>query len=389
MNRTAKELLKKLHLEVHPNTPLNQLRVGQQQLVEIAKALLLESKVLIMDEPTSAISDHEVELLFKIINNLKAKGVAIVYISHKLNELFEIADRYSVLRDGELVGSGNMKGTSHDQLIQMMVGRDTPDSFRKSHNISSTEVLKVENLCLKNPEKTDSYLVDNVSFSLRGGEVLGVCGLMGAGRTELLEAIFGLYPKYVSGKIEIEGKKKTFKNVSEAVAAGIALVPEDRKLQGLILNMNVVKNTSLASLESISKLNFISRKEEKELGVDFIKKMNIKVPSVNMEVRKLSGGNQQKVVISKWLATNPRVLLLDEPTRGIDIGAKTEIYKLINKLAKKGMSIIVVSSELPEILAVSDTILVMSESKQTAVMSRADATEELIMEAAISKNEIQ
>ncbi|MFA9389709.1 MAG: sugar ABC transporter ATP-binding protein [Prolixibacteraceae bacterium] len=383
MHKKAKELLARLHLDINPTTLLNQLRVGQQQLVEIAKALLLESKVLIMDEPTSAISDHEVELLFKIINELKAKGVAIAYISHKLNELFEIADRYTVLRDGELIGSGMMEGTSREKLIQMMVGRNMADSFSKKNHIRSKEILKVENLCFQNPENPRDYLVNDVNFTLKQGEVLGICGLMGAGRTEILEAIFGLYSNYVTGKISIDGEEVRLKKVADAIQAGIALVPEDRKLQGLILNMNVTKNTSLASLEKISKFNFINKKQEKSISLNYIKKLNTKVSTPNLEVHKLSGGNQQKVVIAKWLATHPKVLLLDEPTRGIDIGAKTEIYKLINELAEQGMGIVVVTSELPEALAVSDKILVMSESKQTALLSRTEATEEMIMQAAI------
>jgi ribose transport system ATP-binding protein len=387
MRKKAKELLGRLHLEIDPDTPLNQLRVGQQQLVEIAKALLLESKVLIMDEPTSAISDHEVALLFQIISDLKAKGVAIVYISHKLNELFEIADRFTVLRDGQRIGSGIMKGMTHDQLIQMMVGRNLADSFKKSDHIRSEEVLRVENLCFRNPENSKDYLVQNVSFSLKKGEVLGICGLMGAGRTEVLEAIFGLYPDYVSGKIVIEGVERQIRSVTDAINAGIGLVPEDRKLQGLILNMDVARNTSLASLERISKFNFIDKKKEEELSLKFIQKLNTQVKSPKMEVQKLSGGNQQKVVIAKWLATQPKILLLDEPTRGIDIGAKTEIYKLINELAEQGIGIVVVSSELPEILAVSDSIMVLSESKMTAYMNRKEATEEIIMKAAIPGKE--
>lgn len=384
MHKKAKELLARLHLDINPNVIVNQLRVGQQQLVEIAKALLIDSKVLIMDEPTSAISDHEVELLFQIIRELKSKGVAIVYISHKLKELFHIADKYTVLRDGKLIGSGMMKGTEQDDLIKMMVGRDRVDQLDMKTHSSSVEVLKVENLCFKNPENTNGFLVNNINFTLYKGEVLGICGLMGAGRTEILEAIFGLYPKFVSGKIIVDGIEKKFSNVSEAINSGIALVPEDRKLQGLILNMNVAKNTSLASLEKVSKFNFINKKKEKEISKSFIEKLNTKVSSPSLEVQKLSGGNQQKVVISKWLATHPKILLLDEPTRGIDIGAKVEIYKLINQLAEQGMGIIVVSSELPEVLTVSDKILVMSESKQAAILTRAEANEELIMQAAIS-----
>ena len=387
MHKKAKELLAGLQLNIDPSTHLNELRVGQQQLVEIAKALLLDSKVLIMDEPTSAISDHEVELLFEIIADLKAKGVAIVYISHKLKELFQIADRFAVLRDGENAGSGFMEGTTHDQLIQHMVGRDLRNSFQKQDNQQGTEVLRVENLFFQNPENKKDYLVNDVSFSLNKGEVLGICGLMGAGRTEVLEAIFGLFPKYVSGQIFIEGKELKIRNVNDAIAAGIALVPEDRKTQGLILNMNVAKNTSLANLNKVSKYGFISHKKEEKLSSEFVKKMNTQVPTSDIEVQKLSGGNQQKVVIAKWLATHPKILLLDEPTRGIDVGAKSEIYNLISELAKQGMGIVVVSSELPEILAISDSIIVLSESKLTAKLTRAEASEEVIMKAALCEKE--
>lgn len=387
MHRKSKELLSRLHLEIDPSTALTELRVGQQQLVEIAKALLFDSKVLIMDEPTSALSDHEVELLFQIISELQANGVAIIYISHKLNELFRIADQYVVLRDGELIGSGKMAGINHQQLIQMMVGREIRSGNRQLKTEFGTELLRVEHLFMQNPIKKNDFRVTDVSFTLHKGEVLGICGLMGAGRTELLEAIFGVFPKLVSGKIVIDNEEKKIRSISDAINAGLALVPEDRKLQGLVLNMNVARNTSLASLETVSKYSFLNKKKEVELSRLFIEKLNTQVPSENLEVEKLSGGNQQKVVIAKWLATHPKILLLDEPTRGIDIGAKTEIYKLIAELAGQGMGIIVVSSELPEILAVSDTILVMSESKLTAKIPWAEATEELIMQAALAEKE--
>ncbi|MFW5823154.1 MAG: sugar ABC transporter ATP-binding protein [Tangfeifania sp.] len=387
MHKKAKELLTRLQLDVDPRTPVIQLRVGQQQLVEIAKALLLESKVLIMDEPTSAISDHEVKLLFHIIRDLKSRGVAIVYISHKLDELFEIADRFTVLRDGEKTGSGKMNETSREKLIQMMVGRKLTDRIEKKNELAQEEVLRVENLYFRNPENKTDYLVNDISFSLKKGEVLGICGLMGAGRTEVLEAIFGLFPKYVSGEIFIERKKIQINSVNDAISAGIGLVPEDRKLQGLILNMDVAKNTSLANLNSISSFGFINKKSEEQLSKEFIKKLNTRAASTKMEVQKLSGGNQQKVVIAKWLATQPKILLLDEPTRGIDVGAKSEIYNLISELAAQGMGIVVVSSELTEILAISDNILVLSESKLTAKLSREEASEEVIMKAALVEKE--
>ncbi|MCF8224256.1 MAG: sugar ABC transporter ATP-binding protein [Bacteroidales bacterium] len=385
MNKKTKGLLTRLELNVPPTTPVYQLRVGQQQLVEIAKSLLFESKVLIMDEPTSAISDHEVELLFRIINNLKNKGVAIVYVSHKLDELFEIADNYNVLRDGAFISSGSMKETSKDKLIRMMVGRDLDENARSNVEIGDEELLRVENLCLQNPENREDYLVNNVSFSLRKGEILGISGLMGAGRTEVLEAIFGLFPTYVSGEVFVEGEKINIRSIKDAISAGIALVPEDRKLQGLILNMNVAKNTSLASLKRISRFSFINRKKETELSRYYIERLKTQVSSGSLEVEKLSGGNQQKVVISKWLATHPKILLLDEPTRGIDVGAKGDIYTLMKELAAAGMGIIFVSSELPEILSIADNILVLSESKLTAELTRDEASEEVIMKAAIAE----
>lgn len=385
MNKKAKELLSQLELNVTPTTRVCQLRVGQQQLVEIAKALLFESKVLILDEPTSAISDHEVELLFKIITRLKNKGVAIVYISHKLDELFQIADNFIVLRDGAYIGSGSIQGTSQDELIRMMVGRDLVKGIRREGAVREKELLKVENLCLQNPENRQDYLVNNVSFTLRKGEILGIGGLMGSGRTEVLEAIFGLFPSYVSGKIFIEGKEIRIRSINEAIRAGIALVPEDRKLQGLILNMNVAKNTSLASLRKLSSFSIINRKKEANLSRFYIDKLKTQVSSSSLEVDKLSGGNQQKVVISKWMATQPKILLLDEPTRGIDVGAKSEIYKLIKDLATQGMGIIFVSSELPEILSIADNILVLSESILTAKLTREEASEEVIMKAALAE----
>lgn len=383
MHQRASELLQRLHLDIPPETEVGMLRVGQQQLVEIAKALLFDSKVLIMDEPTSAISDQEVSLLFRIINEMKMRGVAVVYISHKLNELFEIADRYAVLKDGESMGSGFMRDTNRDKLIQLMVGRESVQHIQKTFCIRDEAILKVENLSLRHSGMRDKMLVKDLSFSLRKGEILGICGLMGAGRTEILEAIFGMHPKSVSGKIWVEGKVCRIRSIKDAIDAGIALVPEDRKLQGLIMNMNVVKNTSLASLDFLSKFNFISRIRELELSNSFVKKLQTKTGPEQLEVDKLSGGNQQKVVIAKWLATNPKILMLDEPTRGIDVGAKSEIYKLMFELASRGLGILFVSSEMVEILAVSDNIMVMSESRQTAFFSREEATEEKIMKASL------
>jgi ribose transport system ATP-binding protein len=383
MNKKASELLAMLHVEIDPTTQISMLKVGQQQLIEIARALLVESKVLIMDEPTSAISDKEVQLLFAIIRNLTAKGVAVVYISHKMKEIFEIADRYAVLRDGEMIGTGFIRNISREELVRMMVGRKLADNMGESKQEQGRELLRVENACLRDRDNPKKYKVDGVSFTLHAGEVLGICGLMGSGRTEILESLFGLYPGLATGKMWIDGRESRINSIADAIKAGMALVPEDRKLQGLILNMNVTRNTSMASLEKISRYGFIREKKEEALSTEFIRKMNIQVPDAGMEVEKLSGGNQQKVVISKWLATKPMILLLDEPTRGIDVGAKAEIYALIGRLKGEGLGIVVVSSELPEVLAISDRILVMAESRQTALLPRSGTTEEMIMKAAL------
>jgi ribose transport system ATP-binding protein len=303
-----------------------------------------------------------------------------------LNELFQIADRFVALRDGIMVGTKNRKDTSHEQIIQMMVGRQI-NSFQKEQAIYYNEVLKVENLVFKHPLKKDEFLVEKISFNVKKGEVLGICGLMGAGRTELLEALFGLHPSLVSGEVWVDGEKVKIKSARDAINLGIGLVPEDRKLQGLVLNMNVGKNISLVNIDKISTNGFLSKSKEAELAHRFVEKLKIKVSSSQQPVQTLSGGNQQKVVIAKWLATHPKVLLLDEPTRGIDLDAKNEIYNLIGELCKRGIGIIMVSSELPEILRISDRIMVLCESRVTALMSRNEATEEKIMKAAITKNQ--
>jgi ribose transport system ATP-binding protein len=383
MNEKTLAITSRLHLNVPPETPVYQLRTGQQQLVEIARALLLESKVLIMDEPTSSLSDNETELLFDIIRDLKGRGVAIVYISHKIDELLRIADNFTALRDGRVTGSMEIgENVVSDDIIRMMVGRDIITRDRKQTYRKGEELLKVSDLVFRNPEVQQALLVNNVSFSLNKGEILGVSGLMGAGRTEMLEALFGLHNEYVTGEISIEGKPVYISSVSDAIRAGMALVPEDRQLQGLIMDMDVTENTTLASLEKVLSFGFIDRKKERVLCKKFRDKLNIRLASFDQAVETLSGGNQQKVVISKWLASDPKILLLDEPTRGVDIGAKQEIYNIIEELAASGMGIILVSSELPEILSMSDRILVFSASRLTATLTREEASEEIIMKAA-------
>jgi ribose transport system ATP-binding protein len=386
MYRETKKLLDRLDLHVNPKTQVSSLRIGQQQIVEIAHALSLESRVIIMDEPTSAISEHEIEVLFGLIRSLKAQGVAIVYITHKLDELFKIADSVTVLRDGKLIGSSSIEDVTHDDIVRMMVGRDIKDFFIKADVKKSREVLSVNDICLAHQRHQGDYVVDHVSFTVKAGEVLGLFGLMGAGRTELLETIFGLHPKRSSGSIFLNGKEVQVNSPTEAINFGIGFITEDRKLEGLVLQMSVANSISLASLKQTERFGFLSAALENRLAQDYVERLRIKTPSVQQVVENLSGGNQQKVIIAKWLATNPRILLLDEPTRGIDVNAKNEIYRLISELTQAGLAIVMVSSELPEIMAIADRIIVLSEGKQTAEFSHLQATEELIMKAAIPKS---
>jgi ribose transport system ATP-binding protein len=387
MNEIAVKLLSRLNLAIDPNTKIIEIKVGQQQLVEIAKALHADASVIIMDEPTSAISDKEVDNLFSIIAQLKSEGKTIVYISHRFKELFTIADHYVVLRDGATVDAGDMQRASQESLIQKMTGRDILLQKRTASFNDAPVMLSVKGINLRHPEMKSVNLLNNISFSVHKGEILGIYGLMGAGRTELMESIFGLHPKNASGEIIVENIARKIKSPVDAIGAGIALVPEDRKLQGLILNQSVSKNIGLTILKQLQHWGImLSHAKEQVLSAKYINRLAIKTSSGNNVAQNLSGGNQQKIVIAKWLATNPKILLLDEPTRGIDINAKSEIYKLMKSLAEEGMSIIMVSSELPEILAVSDRVLVMCEGKLTANLPIDNTTEQEILKYAIHKN---
>lgn len=383
MNRQSRELLQRLQLQVEPTAQLSSLKVGQQQLIEIAKALLVESEVVFMDEPTSAIGESEVELLFKIINQLKKDGKAIVYISHKLEELFAIADRFVVLRDGRVVGEGEMKEITRDELIALMAGRDISRTPTSGEVILEETMLQVQNLSLRHPAIPQAPILDKINFHLRKGEILGLYGLMGAGRTELCESLFGLHHPFVSGRIELEGRQMTFERPLDAIEAGMALVPEDRKKHGIVPGMSVAKNMSLTVIDKILSRGFLSKQLESKLFQKQVAALNIKVHSPSQLIRNLSGGNQQKVVLAKWLERSPKVLLLDEPTRGIDINAKHDMYELITELAGSGMSILLASSEIPEILAVSHRVLVMADGQITADFSREEASETNIMNACI------
>jgi ribose transport system ATP-binding protein len=355
--------------------------------VEIAKALYSKAGVIIMDEPTSAISDKEVDNLFAIIKELQKEGKIVVYISHKLKELFAIADRFIVMRDGCVIESGNMQEITQETLIRKMTGR-APDGQRNKEDILfEEEVLRVAHMNLESDIQAGKKVLDDISFTLHKGEILGLYGLMGAGRTELMETIFGLHTDRSHGQVFVNGKQVTIHSPRQAIQAGIALVPEDRKAHGLILDQKVKNNISITILQKLQKWGLLLQfRREKQLSKDYIHQLNIKASSENDMAGNLSGGNQQKIVLAKWLATHPAILLLDEPTRGIDLNAKFEIYSLMKQLAAEGMAILVVSSELPEILAVSNRVLVMAEGRLTANLPISAATENTILKHAIQHN---
>jgi ribose transport system ATP-binding protein len=386
MYADARRLLATLDVDLDPQLPVARLRVGSQQIVEIAKALSFDASVLIMDEPTSALSDHEVESLVRLIGQLKQRGFGIIYITHKLDELPRIADDVTVMRDGRFIAERPFRETSHEEIIRMMVGRERGQQFAKTALPRDDEVLRVREVSLQHPARPHDYVVRDVSFDLRRGEVLGMFGLMGAGRSELLQTIFGLHPRTSSGTVIVAGQSVSIRSPRDAIRAGIALAPEDRKSEGLVLPMSVVENAGLCCLERTSRLGMLQLGAERELVRSYVERLDVKTPSLDAPVRNLSGGNQQKVVVSKWLATNPKVLLLDEPTRGIDVNAKREIYELIDELAQSGLGVVFVSSELPELLAIADRILVLAEGRVTAEFRGDEANEERIMAAALPKS---
>ncbi|HHY46420.1 MAG TPA: ATP-binding cassette domain-containing protein [Firmicutes bacterium] len=370
----TKNLFERLGVNIDPKASVASLTVGQQQMVEIAKALNSNAWVIVMDEPTSALTDSEKATLFGIIRQLREKGVGIVYITHRMAEIFEIADRVTVLRDGQYVGTRAVSETNESEIIQMMVGRELGDIFKREPAPVAEEVLRVEHL-------TRYGAFRDISFSVRRGEVLGLAGLMGAGRTEVVRCIFGL-DRPDEGRILINGREVHITSPREAIAAGIGLVPEDRRREGFVPLMSVQQNLALPSLPEMNRAGWVDRQKEESLAVRYISGLNIKTPHTRQRVMNLSGGNQQKVVLGKWLARNPRLLILDEPTRGIDVGAKAEIHALIERLAKQGLAILLISSELPEIMGVCDRIIVLHEGEVTGEFTRDEATQEKIMRAA-------
>ena len=371
MREKAKEVMDRMGVNIPVNAVMGDLSVGQQQMVEICKALMADAKVLIMDEPTAALTESETQGLFRVINSLREKGVSIVYISHRMEEIFDLCDRITILRDGEYIDTKYIKDITMDDVVQMMIGREIGERFPKRSCAIGGEVLRVEGL---NHQK----LFHDVSFTVHAGEVLGVSGLMGAGRTEIMQAIFGNLPT-TSGKIYIDGKETAIRNPRQAIKAGIGFITEDRKTEGLLLEKSISENIEICNLGKTSNGGVRSKAKRDALVKHGIEEFHIKCFGPEHECGNLSGGNQQKVVLAKWVATDPKILILDEPTRGVDIGAKKEIYNVINDLAAKGVAVIMVSSELPEVLGMSDRIMVVHEGHVTGIIDAATADQAKVM----------
>lgn len=378
MRAEVKKVLDRLGVSIDPGKRMNELSIGQQQMIEIAKALMMDAKVIIMDEPTTALTQTETEVLFKVVNSLRKKGVSIVYISHRMEEIFELCDRITVLRDGSYIGTKKISETDMNDVVRMMIGREIGERYPSRDNKIGDVVFEVKGL-------TCPGVFKNVNFEVRAGEVLGVSGLMGAGRTEIMQAIFGNMPN-VSGTIMLNGKEIHNKNPEMAKKNGIGFITEDRKVQGLLLQDSILKNISIANLDKISQNGVLKKKAEDDLIKRGIEELHIKCFGPDHACINLSGGNQQKVVFAKWIYTDPKVLILDEPTKGVDIGAKKEIYSIINELAAKGVAIIMVSSELPEVLGMSDRVMVVREGLVRGILNKHEADQENIMILATGGN---
>ncbi len=377
MYQRSAEILHHLGVDLNPKSRVLGLSIAEQQMVEIAKALSVDAKVLLMDEPTSTLTLRETAELFRIARQLRERGTAIIFISHRLEELFEIADRVSVLRDGRYVGTRDMSGITEGELIQMMVGRTLDDLFPKEDSEISDVVLQVDNL-------RKEGLFRDISFELHRGEILGLAGLVGARRTEVARAIFGVEPAD-GGTIQIEGDDVAIQEPKEAMALGVAYIPEDRQQHGLVLPMDLTHNMTLPILEQFTKHGWIDREAERVTAQEFVHRLEVKATGLWQNAQELSGGNQQKIVLGKWLATQPKILILDEPTHGIDVGTKATIHQLMSHLASQGMAILMISSELPEIIGMSDRILVMHEGRLTGEFQRGEATQENVMAAAVAR----
>jgi D-xylose transport system ATP-binding protein len=374
----TQKILDEFHLDIHPQDMVKNLGVGKMQMTEIAKALSENAKVLILDEPTSALSEAEVSQLMEILRTLKQHGVTCIYITHKIEEFFLIADTVTVLRDGKVVTTQQAKDLDSQKLVKYMVGREMKERFPKGDRIPGEVIFEVADLRAEDPNKGLEVL-KGISFNLRKGEILGIAGLMGSGRTELVMTLFGEYGKITQGTMKLEGQKVNIKNGNDAMMKGISLVPEDRKHHGLVLMQSILKNISLPNLERFASFLRINTDSELVESLKYAKELAIKTPNLFVTAESLSGGNQQKVVIAKWLMSGPKILIMDDPTRGVDVGAKFEIYKLMNELAKKGISIIMISSDLQEVLGMSDRVMVMCHGRSNGTLSIADATQERIM----------
>jgi len=374
LNEKTEEIMNRLGVNIDPQSKINELNIGNQQMVEIAKALSQDANILVMDEPTSSLTPKEIEILFDLIERLTAEGISIIYISHRMEEIFQICDRVTVLRDGEYVGEVEIDETDEDELIKMMVGRKIEDRFPEIINNRSDKILEVKGLTV--PDK-----VIDLSFAAYKGEVLGIAGLMGSGRTELAKSLYGLF-NIEEGEIYFKGNRVNITSPKQAIEMGIYYLSEDRKGEGLVLDLSVQENISLSVLHELLQAGFINENQEAKLADEYIDKLSIKTPHAKQLVKNLSGGNQQKVVISKLLTTEPEVVILDEPTRGIDVGAKAEIYDLINWLVEEGVAVILISSELPEILNLSHRVLVMNDRRIAGELDRKETNQEKIMKLA-------
>ena len=388
MHDMAKECLKMLEWEMDTCTKLKDLRIGEQQLVEIAKAISCDAKIIVMDEPTSALSEPEAKKLFHVIEKLKNKGCGIIYITHRMEEVFKISDRLSVMRDGEYIGTKEAKETDNEEIIAMMVGRSVEEQYPKRDVKIGDVILEVKNLNFTPPKESFKRSLKDISFKVRAGEVLGIAGLAGAGRSEVFESIVGKHATCTTGEILIDGKALQIRSPKDAIDAGISFATEDRKGTGLVLGRSIGDNISLPIYDHYSSFGFMRDGEQKKDWIEYMNRLHVKAKSPNVPVSSLSGGNQQKVILARWLLTKPKVLLLDEPTRGIDVGAKEEIYLLINELAASGLAVVVISSELPEVIGICDRIITICEGRLTGEISRKEATQEILLAAATNRKDV-
>lgn len=388
MHDMAKECLKMLEWEMDTRTKLKDLRIGEQQLVEIAKAISCDAKIIVMDEPTSALSEPEAKKLFHVIEKLKNKGCGIIYITHRMEEVFKISDRLSVMRDGEYIGTKEAKETDNEEIIAMMVGRSVEEQYPKRDVKIGDVILEVKNLNFTPPKESFKRSLKDISFKVRAGEVLGIAGLAGAGRSEVFESIVGKHATCTTGEILIDGKALQIRSPKDAIDAGISFATEDRKGTGLVLGRSIGDNISLPIYDHYSSFGFMRDGEQKKDWIEYMNRLHVKAKSPNVPVSSLSGGNQQKVILARWLLTKPKVLLLDEPTRGIDVGAKEEIYLLINELAASGLAVVVISSELPEVIGICDRIITICEGRLTGEISRKEATQEILLAAATNRKDV-